>query len=129
MSLPQQNHLALKYYVAYAASLAAAASPAIPVTGRGRVVDIRFTPLVSPTTNPTVITPKVGATQMQLNGSNITMSIAAATTAITGVVSLQPNGRNIVDVGDVIVLTSDAGAANAASVPGYYTVVVDERSI
>lgn len=129
MALPTQAPLFQRTYIAYAASLAAAASPSIPVIGRGRVIDIRFTPLVSPTTNPTVITPKVGATQMQLNGANITMSIAAATTAITGVVSLQPNGLNIVDAGDVIVLTSNAGAANAASVPGYYSVTVDERSI
>jgi hypothetical protein len=66
---------------------------------------------------------------MQFNGSNTTLTITIALTAITGVVSQQPNGLNIVDVGDVITLTSDAGAANASSVPGYYTVTVDERSI
>lgn len=119
----------MRTYVAYVASLAAAASAAIPVVGRGRVTDIRFVPLVSPTTSPTVITPKVKATQMQLNGSGTTMSIPAGTTAITGVVAIQPNGANIVDQGDVIVLTSNAGAANASSVPGYFSVTVDERSI
>lgn len=129
MALPTQQPLHLKYYVAYAASLAAAASPSVVIAGRGRVVAIHEVNLVSPTTNPTVITPKIGAVQMQLNGSNTTMSIAAATTAITGVTSIYPNGLNIVDAGDVVVLTSNAGAANASSVPAYYTIVVDERSI
>jgi hypothetical protein len=129
MPLPTQQPTFAKYYTAYAASLAAAASPSIPVTGRGRVVDIRFTPLVATTTTITLVAPKVNATQMQLNGSNVNLSIAIGLTAITGVASVQPNGLNIVDLGDVIVLTSNAGAANAASVPGYYTVEVDERSI
>jgi len=129
MALPTQQSLNIVYYVAYAASLAAAASPSVCINGRGRVIDIRFVPLVSPTTSPTVITPKVNATQMQLNGSNTTMSIPAGTTANTGVVSIQPNGLNIVDAGDVVVLTSNAGAANAASVPGYFTITVDQRSI
>lgn len=129
MALPTQQPLHEKYYVAYAASLAAAASPSVVMAGRGRIVQISFVPLVSPTTTATVITPKVNSTQMQLNGSNTTMSIAAGTTAITGVVTINPNGLNIVDSGDVVVLTSNAGAANAASVPGYFTIVVDERSI
>jgi hypothetical protein len=76
-----------------------------------------------------VITPRITGTQMQLNGSNTTMSIPAGASANTVAASLQPNGLNIVDVGDVITLTSDGGAANASSVPVYYTVTVDERSL
>src|SRR5262249_48746851 len=110
------------------ASLAAAASPAVAMVGRGRVIDIRFVPLVAPTTTQTVITPIVNATQMQLNGTNATMPIPAGACADAVAGSLQPNGRNTVDLGDVIVLASDAGAANASTVPGYYTVTVRETS-
>ncbi len=129
MALPTQQRLFHKYYTFLAKSLAAADSPSIAIAGRGRVVDIRVDVLVSPTTNPTVITPKVNSTQMQLNGSNTTMSIAAAAIINTVAASLQPNGLNVVDQGDVITLTSDGGAANASSVPAYYTVTVDERSL
>jgi hypothetical protein len=128
MPLPTQHPRYDRAYVVYAASLAVAASPAVPVIGRGRVIDIRFVPLVAPTTTQTVITPKVNATQMQLNGSNTTMAIPAGASANAVAASLQPSGSNTVDLGDVIVLTSDAGAANAASVPGYYTVTVRETS-
>ena len=129
MALPTQQRLFHKYYTVFAKSLAAADSPSFAVAGRGRVVDIRVDVLTSPTTNPTVITPKVNSTQMQLNGSNTTMSIAPGATANAVAASLQPNGLNLVDQGDVITLTSDAGAANASSVPAYYTVTVDERSL
>jgi hypothetical protein len=129
MPLPTQRPVDFKYYTVFAASLAAAASPSFAVAGRGRVVDIRVDVLTSPTTTQTVISPKVNATQMQLNGANTTMAIAAGATVNTVAASLQPNGLNIVDVGDVVTLTSDGGAANAASVAAYYTVTVDERSI
>lgn len=119
----------IQYYVAYAASLAAAASPSVVMAGRGRVVSVTYTPLVSPTTSATVITPKVNGTQMQLNGTNTTFSIAAAAVINTNAFTGAPNGLNIVDAGDVVTLTSNAGAANAASVPGYYTIAVDQRSI
>jgi hypothetical protein len=56
------------------------------------------------------------------------MAIPAGATVNTVAASLQPGGLNTVDLGDVVVLTSDAGAANAASVPGYYTVIVRETS-
>jgi hypothetical protein len=65
---------------------------------------------------------------MQLNGSNVTMMIAAGAAANALAASLQPNGLNLVDQGDVISLVSDGGAANAASVPGYYTIIVRETS-
>lgn len=129
MALPSQQRLFHKYYSVFAKSLAAADSPSFGVAGRGRVVDIRVDCTVSPTTNPTVITPRVTGTQMQLNGANTTMSIPAGASANTVAASLQPNGLNIVDVGDVVTLTSDGGAANASSVPVYYTVTVDERSL
>ena len=64
-----------------------------------------------------------------VQGKLSTMSIPAGASANTVASSLQPNGLNIVDVGDVITLTSDGGAANASSVPVYYTVTVDERSL
>jgi hypothetical protein len=129
MPIPTQQRLFHKYYTVFARSLAAADSPSFAVSGRGRVVDMRVDVLVSPTTNPTVITPKINTIQMQLNGANTTMSIAAGATANTVAASLQPNGLNVVDQGDVITLTSDGGAANASSVPAYYTVTVDERSL
>jgi len=128
MPLPTQRPHYDRAYSIYAASLAAAASPAVAMIGRGRVIDIRFVPLVAPTTTQTVITPSVNAVQMQLNGSNATLAIPAGASANAVAASLQPNGRNIVDLGDVIALASDAGAANAASVPGYYTVTVRETS-
>jgi hypothetical protein len=128
MPLPTQRPFYDRSYVVYAASLSAAASPAVPVVGRGRVIDIRFVPLTAPTTSATVITPKVNATPMQLNGVSTTMSIAAASAANAVAASLQPNGLNTVDLGDVIVLASDGGAANSASVAGYYTVIVRETS-
>jgi hypothetical protein len=129
MPLPTHQRLFHKYYTVFAKSLAAADSPSFGVAGRGRVVDIRVDCTVSPTTNPTVVTPKVNTTQMQLNGSNTTMSIAAGASANTVAASLQPNGLNSVDAGDVVTLTSDGGAANAASVAATYTVTVDERSL
>jgi hypothetical protein len=58
MALPTQRSMGFKYYSVYAASLSAAASPSFPVTGRGRVVDIRYTPLVSPTTTATSSRPR-----------------------------------------------------------------------
>jgi hypothetical protein len=54
--------------------------------------------------------------------------MAAGATENTVAASLPPNGQNNVDLGDAIVLTSDGGAANAASVPGYYSIVVRETS-
>jgi hypothetical protein len=128
MALPTQRPVYDRSYVIYAASLAAAASPSVPVVGRGRVVDIRFVPLVSPTTTNTVVTPKVNATAMTLNGSGTTLTIPAGASAGAVAGSQQPNGANAVDVGDVIALASDGAAANAGSVPGYYTVTVRETS-
>jgi hypothetical protein len=126
MPVPTIQPVGAKYYVVYAASLAVAASPGIVMGGRGRVIDIMFTPLVSPTTTATVITPAVNGTQMQQAGANATFSIAAAAVINTNAVDFVPTGLNTFDKGDVITLTSNAGAANAASVPGYYTIVVRE---
>jgi len=128
MALPTQRPVYDRSYVVYAASLAAAASPAVPVVARGRVIDIRFVPLVSPTTTSTVVTPKVNAAPMTLNGAGTTLIVPAGAPAAAVAASQQPNGANIVDAGDVIALASDGGAANAGSVPGYYTVVVRETS-
>jgi hypothetical protein len=128
MALPTQRPVYDRSYVIYAASLAAAASPSVPVVGRGRVIDIRFVPLVSPTTTNTVVTPKVNATQMTLNGAGTTLTIPAGAAAGALAGAQQPNGANIVDIGDVIALVSDGGAANASSVPGYFTIVVRETS-
>lgn len=126
MAVPTIQPLGLKYYVVYAASLAAAASPGCPMAGRGRIAFIQYSPLVIPTTTAAVITPKVNAIQMQQAGANATFSIAAASSINTVAVTFVPTGLANVDVGDVVVLTSDAGPANASSVPGYYVIAVRE---
>jgi hypothetical protein len=128
MALPTQRPVYDRSYVIYAASLAAAASPAVPAVGRGRIVDIRFAPLVSPTTTATVVTPKVNTVPVTLNGAGTTLTIPAGAAAGAVAASQQPNGANLVDIGDVIALVSDGGAGNAGSVPGYYTVTVRETS-
>ena len=64
MALPAQQRLFHKYYVAYVPSVLAASSPGIPVAGRGRVVDIRYVPIVAVATANQTITPKVNATQI-----------------------------------------------------------------
>ena len=128
MALPTQRILPLKYYVLYIPSVLAASSPAIGVQGRGRVVDIRFVPITAVATANQTVTPKVNAVQMQLNGTNVTGTLTngAAVNAVDAASIINPNGLNIVDVGDAIVLTlSGAGTAGA----GYFTVAVDERSI
>lgn len=128
MPLPTQRPTFLKYYVLYVPSVLAASSPAIPIMGRGRVVDIRYVPIAAVATASQTVTPKVNATQMQLNGSNVTgtLTSGASVNAVDAASVINPNGLNIVDVGDVVVLTlSGSGTAGA----GYFTVTVDERSI
>lgn len=126
MPVPTIKPLGAKYYTVYAASLAAAASPGFVCGGRGRVTEIMYSPLVQPTTTQTIITPKINGVQMQQAGANATFAIAAAAVINTNAVTFVPTGLNSVDIGDVITLPSDAGAANAASVPGYYTIVIRE---
>jgi thiazole synthase ThiGH ThiG subunit len=65
---------------------------------------------------------------MQLNGVNVDYQIPAASPINTDVGLQSVNGLNTVNEGDVVSLVSDGGAANASSVPGYYTVVVREAS-
>jgi hypothetical protein len=128
MALPTQQRLFHKYYVAYIPSVLAASSPAIAVAGRGRVVDIRYVPIVATATANQTITPKVNATQMTLNGAGVTGTITngASVNAVDAGATINPNGLNIVDQGDVIVLTlSGSGTAGG----GFFTVTVDERSI
>jgi hypothetical protein len=128
MALPTQARLYMKSYVLYIPSVLAASSPAVAVEGRGRVVDIRFVPIAAVATASQTVTPQVNATQMQLNGANVTgtLTLAAATNAVDAASIIKPNGLNIVDVGDVVVLTlSGTGTAGA----GYFTIMVDERSI
>lgn len=128
MPLPTQRPTFLKYYVLYVPSVVAASSPAIPIMGRGRVVDIRYVPIVAVATASQTVTPKVNATQMQLNGANVTgtLTSGASVNAVDAASVINPNGLNVVDVGDVVVLTlSGSGTAGA----GYFTVTVDERSI
>lgn len=126
MAVPTVQPLGAKYYTVYAASLTAAASPGLPMGGRGRVTDIMYSPLVAPTTTATVITPAINGVTMQIGGANATASIAAASTINTTAFTYNPTGLNTFDKGDVITLTSNAGAANASSVPGYYTIVTRE---
>jgi hypothetical protein len=128
MSYPVQRPLYDRVYVAYAKSLAVADSPAFAAAARGSVIRINYVPLASPATSTTNITPQVNGTAMQANGINLTYPIAAGASANAAVGPADINGVNIVNEGDVIALVSDAGAANAASVPGYYTVVVREAS-
>ena len=126
MALPTQNRLFHKYYTCYVTDVTAANSPAVAVSGRGRVIDIRYVPVVATATAPLTVTPQVNATPMQLNGANTSFSVAsgAAVNAVAG--SVQPNGLNIVDRGDVIVLAHGGGATGGQ---GYYTITVDERSL
>ncbi len=128
MALPTQRPTFLKYYVLYVPSVLAASSPAIPIMGRGRVVDIRYVPIVAVATANQTVTPKVNATQMQLNGANVTGTLTngAAANAVDAASIINPNGLNIVDVGDAVVLTLSGSGTNGA---GYFTVTVDERSI
>jgi hypothetical protein len=117
-----------RVYLIYAASLAAAASPAFVAAARGAVIRLHFTPLVAPTTSTTNVTPQLNGTAMQLNGVNVAYQIPAASPINVDVGALDINGLNTVNEGDVVSLVSDGGAANASSVPGYYTVVVREAS-
>jgi hypothetical protein len=128
MSYPVQRPLYDRVYVAYAKSLAVADSPAFPAAARGSVIRINYVPLVAPTTSATNITPQVNGAAMQANGVNVTYQIAAGSPANAAIGAADINAANIVNEGDVIGLLSDAGAANAASVPGYWTVVVREAS-
>jgi hypothetical protein len=128
MSFPVQRPLYDRVYVAYAKSLAVADSPAFPAVARGSVIRINYVPLVAPATSATNITPQVNGAAMQLNGVNVNYPIAAGAFANAAIGAADVNAANIVNEGDVIGLLSDAGAANAASVPGYYTVVVREAS-
>jgi hypothetical protein len=126
MPIPTQEKLFHKYYVAYIPNVLAAASPAIAVSGRGRVVDIRYVPTIATATANQTVTPKVNATQMQLNGANVTGTITNAAALNVVDTIIQPNGLNIIDQGDAVVLTlSGSGTAGG----GYFTVTVDERSI
>lgn len=129
MSYPNQRPLYDRVYTVFAASLAAAASPFFAAAARGSVVRLSFVPLVSPTTTATNITPNVNGTAMQLSGANVTLQIPAGASAGALVGPADINGANTVNEGDVVSLVSDGGAANAASVPGTYTVVVREASI
>jgi hypothetical protein len=128
MSYPVQRPLYDRVYAVYAKSLAAADSPAFAAAARGAVIRVNFVPLVAPATSATNITPQVNATAMQLNGANVDYQIPSGATADVAVGPQDINGLNLVNEGDVISLLSDAGAANASSVPGYYTVVVREAS-
>jgi hypothetical protein len=128
MSYPVQRPLYDRVYVAYARSLAVADSPAFAAAARGSVIRINYVPLVTPTTSVTNITPQVNGTAMQINGVNVDYQIAPGASANAAIGAADMNGANIVNEGDVIALVSDAGAANAASVSGYYTVVVREAS-
>ena len=98
MPLPTQRPTFLKYYVLYVPSVLAASSPAIPIMGRGRVVDIRYVPIAAVATASQTVTPKVNATQMQLNGSNVTgtltsgASVNAVDAASDAPVAACPNG-------------------------------------
>jgi hypothetical protein len=113
----------------YAASLTAAASPFFVAAGRGALARVSFVPLFSPTTTVTNITPNLNGVAMQNNSANVALQIPAASAAGALVGPQDVNGGNVVNEGDVVSLVSDGGAANAASVPGYYTVVVRESSI
>ena len=128
MSYPVQRPLYDRVYAIYAKSLAVADSPAIAMAARGAVIRINYVPLVAPTTSTTNITPQVNGTAMQLNGTNVDYQIPAGSIADTAVGAQDINALNLVNEGDVVGLVSDAGAANASSVPGYYTVVVREAS-
>jgi hypothetical protein len=128
MSYPASRPLYDRVYVAYAKSLSVADSPAVPAVARGSVIRINYVPLVAPTTSTTNITPQVNGAAMQLNGINVVYQIPAAASANAAVGTADINGANVVNEGDVIALVSDGGAANAGSMPGYYTVVVREAS-
>jgi hypothetical protein len=128
MALPSMRPLYDRVYTVYAASLAAAASPSFVAAARGAVVRLHYTPLVAPTTSTTNITPQLNGTAMQLNGVNVAYQIPAASSVNVDVGAQDINGLNTVNEGDVVSLVSDAGAANASSVPGTYTVVVREAS-
>jgi hypothetical protein len=128
MPYPIQRPLYDRVYAVYARSLATADSPAFTAASRGSVIRINFVPLLAPTTSTTNITPQVNGVAMQLNGANVDYQIPAAAAADAPVGVQDINSANTVSEGDVISLVSDGGAANAASVPGYYTVVVREAS-
>jgi hypothetical protein len=95
---------------------------------RGAVVRLHYTPLVAPASSTTNVTPQLNGTPMQLNGVNVAYPIPAGSSVNVDVGALDINGVNTVNEGDVVNLVSDGGATNAASVPGYYTVVVREAS-
>ncbi len=128
MSYPRQRPLYDRVYTVFAKSLAAADSPAFAAAWRGAVIRVNFVPLVSPTTSTTNITPQVNGVAMQLNGVNVDYQIPAASSADAAVGGQDINGLNLVNEDDIVSLVSDGGAANASSVPGYYTVVVREAS-
>jgi hypothetical protein len=128
MALPSMRPLYDRVYLIYAASLTAAASPSFVAAARGAVIRLHYAPLVAPATSTTNITPQLNGTPMQLNGVNVAYQIPAASPINVDVGPQDINGLNTVNEGDVVSLVSDAGAGNASSVPGYYTVVVREAS-
>ena len=126
MAIPNNLKPADRLYTAYFADIATASDAYVPIAGVGYIKSINITPHVTLTGAATVVTPYVNTTQMQINGSNTTLSLAASTAAGSVNTITLTNGQQRVVDGDVIKLSTDGGATNGSAVPATIIIVVSD---